>query len=183
MDQLKVMRMYIQNRIIKIEQQEQSASHDLVKEHYNRVKISLKLKFEISRCDEQMTQLLLGIMCEFPLEKGLELDMALKAKEDAKRDKTTNTKSIIREFICNLKTFARNLEEFGPTQTVTEEDEKRTVRDFARLADAKLSLNFAHIKLLRKLEDRIVKTHKFCKLSEELIEDTWIAGTDIDHVS
>ena len=107
---------------------------------------------------------------EFPIGLGLQLDEALKDKEDAKSNKTKTAKSIIREFICNLKRFAWRLEEFGPPRaSFTEEDERNFVYQIARCATAELQLNSHNLNHIKKIESRIDACNDLCEAWEEII--------------
>ena len=118
-----------------------------------------------------MTEKLLYLLQKFPVEVGLNLDDALERKKAAKKKKTSTTKSIIRDFIQHLKTFARRLED-GLSERLTEEDEKSHVRTIAKYASNELQANSARKGLIVAVEEEIRLCQQICSLWEELIQNT-----------
>ena len=165
MVQLKRMRKFIWESIIKIEEIEQKLSQDSVRNHYVRTKMLLKHKLKMSYGDRQITKKLYNRVRVFPFDLGLELD---EAQEERRRIKTKTTKSIIRDFIRQLKTFARNLED-GLGEIYTEEDEKRNVRKIAEIASANLKINSKLKFIIRTMEQKIELLQDICDLEEKRI--------------
>ena len=169
MVQLKRTRRLIRDGIIKIEHQEQKVSHQCIKNFYVRIKMLFKLKLKMSNGDRQMTKKLYKRLNDFSIDIGLRLDEAKRRKEVVKKQKTRTTKSIIREFIRNLKAFAKNLED-GLSARYTDEDEEGRVRAMAQLASARLQCNSAQKALIQAIEQEIKLLQQACDLEEEMIK-------------
>ena len=171
MVQFKILRREIRDGIIEIEQQEKRALNDSVRDFFVRIKTLFMLKFKMSYGDRGMTEKLLYLLQKFPVEVGLNLDDALERKKAAKKKKTSTTKSIIRDFIQHLKTFAGRLED-GLSERLTEEDEKSQVRAIAKYASNELQANSARKGLILAVEEEIRLCQQICSLWEELIQNT-----------
>ena len=130
-------------------------------------------KFEISYGDRRLTEKLLRLLRKCPVEMGMKLDQAIERKKAAMKNKTTTTKSIIRNFIQQLKTFAGRLED-GLSEILTEEDEKRRVRAIAQLASANLQNNSANKGLINAVDENVSLCQEICSLCEEMIQKTYI---------
>ena len=78
MVQLKVMRRTILNGIIGIEQQEKRALNDSAKDFFVRIKRLFMHKFKITCGDKRMTEKLLYLLRQFPVDVGMKLDQAKK---------------------------------------------------------------------------------------------------------
>ena len=104
MVQLKRMRRFIWESITKIEDLEQRVSQDAVRDYYVRTKVLLKHKLEISYGDRRITKKLYNRVRRFPFDLGLQLDEAKEQRRKMKL-KAQTTKSIIRDFIHQLKSF------------------------------------------------------------------------------
>ena len=168
MVQLKVMRRSIRKCFIEIEQLEKRALNDSVRDFYVRIRTLFMHKFEISYGDRRLTEKLLRLLRKCPVDMGMKLDQAIERKKAAKKNKTTTTKSIIRNFIQDLKTFAWRLEN-GLSETLTEENEKRRVRAIAQLASANLQNNSANKGLINAVDENIRLCQDICSLCEEMI--------------
>ena len=125
----------------------------------------LKHKLKMSYGDRQITKKLYNRVRVFPFDLGLKLD---EAQEERRRIKTKTTKSIIRDFIRQLKTFARNLED-GLGERYTEEDEKRNVRKIAEIASANLKINSTLKFVICTMEQKIELLQDICDLEEKRI--------------
>ena len=165
MVQLKRMRKFIWESIIKIEEIEQRVSQDSVRNYYVRTKMLLKHKLKMSSGDRQITKKLYNRVRIFPFDLGLRLD---EAKEERGRIKTKTTKSIIRDFNRRLKTFARDLED-GLSEMYTEEDEKRNVQKIAQIASANLKINSTLKFIISTMDKKIELLQDICDLEEKRI--------------
>ena len=173
MVQFKVLRRSIRDGIIEIEKQEKRALNESVRDFFVRIKTLFLHKFKMSFGDRRMTEKLLYLLRKFPVEVGLNLDDALERKKAAKKKKTSTTKSIIRDFIHHLKTFARRLED-GLSERMSEEDEKEHVRTIAQWANAQLQANSAYKGLIDVVDKNIRVCQQVCNLWEEMIKYTYI---------
>ena len=165
MVQLKRMRKFIWESIIKIEEIEQRVSQDSVRNYYVRTKMLLKHKLKMSSGDRQITKKLYNRVRIFPFDLGLKVD---EAKEERRRIKTKTTKSIIRDFNRRLKTFARDLED-GLSENYTEEDEKRNVQKIAQIASANLKINSTLKFIISTMDKKIELLQDICDLEEKRI--------------
>ena len=165
MVQLKRMRKFIWESIIKIEEIEQRVSQDSVRNYYVRTKMLLKHKLKMSSGDRQITKKLYNRVRIFPFDLGLKVD---EAKEERRRIKTKTTKSIIRDFIRQLRTFARDLED-GLSEMYTEEDEKRNVQKIAQIASANLKINSTLKFIISTMDKKIELLQDICDLEEKRI--------------
>ena len=165
MVQLKRMRKFIWESIIKIEEIEQIVSQDSVRNYYVRTKMLLKHKLKMSSGDRQITKKLYNRVRIFPFDLGLRL---YEAKEERRRIKTKTAKSIIRDFIRQLITFARDLQD-GLSEMYTEEDEKRNVRKIAQIASANLKINSTLKFIISTMDKKIELLQDICDLEEKRI--------------
>ena len=125
----------------------------------------LKHKLKMSSGDRQITKKLYNRVRIFPFDLGLKVD---EAKEERRRIKTKTTKSIIRDFIRQLKTFARDLED-GLSEMYTEEDEKRNVQKIAQIASANLKINSTLKFIISTMDKKIELLQDICDLEEKRI--------------
>ena len=165
MVQLKRMRGFIWKSIIKIEDLEQRVSQDSVREYYSRTKVLLQHKLKMSYGDRQITKKLYNRVRRFPFDLGQKLD---DAKEKRGKMKSKTTKSIIRDFILELKGFARDLED-GLSERICEEDEKMYVRSIAGVASSNLKIN-STVKFLNSKTDREIELlQDICDLEMKIL--------------
>ena len=169
MVQLKRMRGFIWKSIIKIEDLEQRVSQDSVREYYSRTKVLLQHKLKMSYGDRKITKKLYNRVRRFPFDLGLQLDEAKEQRRKMKL-KAQTRKSIIRHFIHQLKSFARDLED-GLSERYTEEDEKSVVRKIAKLASANLKINSTVKSLISGMDQKIELLQKICDLEEKLFRE------------
>ena len=169
MVQLKRMRGFIWKSIIKIEDLEQRVSQDSVREYYSRTKVLLQHKLKMSYGDRKITKKLYNRVRRFPFDLGLQLDEAKEQRRKMKL-KAQTTKSILRNFIHQLKSFARDLED-GLSERYTEEDEKSVVRKIAKLASANLKINSTVKSLISGMDQKIELLQKICDLEEKLFRE------------
>ena len=169
MVQLKRMRRFIWESIIKIEDLEQRVSQDSVRDYYSRTKMLLKHKLEISYGDRRITKKLYNRVRRFPFDLGLQLDEAKEQRRKMKL-KAQTTKSIIRGFILQLKAFARDLED-GLSERYTEENEKSVVQKIAKLASSNLKINSTVKSLISGMDQKIELLQKICDLEEKLFRE------------
>ena len=169
MVQLKRMRRFIWESIIKIEDLEQKVSQDSVRDYYIRTKVLLKHKLEISYGDRRITKKLYNRVRRFPFDLGLQLDEAKEQRRKMKL-KAQTTKSIIRDFIHQLKAFARDLED-GLSDRYTEEEEKRHVQKIAELASANLKINSTVKFIINSMDQKIKILKDICDLEEKIFDE------------
>ena len=160
MVQLKMMRRVIREGINKIAQLEQRSSQDSVKSYFVRIKKLFEDKLLMAQGDRQMTQRLFKRMSEFPFDYAQRLDEAKEMREAVKKANTA--KSIIRNFIRNLKQLARHFED--SLVEISEEDERRAVRTYAQLASQQLKINFQNRALVNLMDEEIEMLQKLCDL-------------------
>ena len=165
MVQLKMMRRAIREGINKIAQLEQRSSQDSVKSYFVRIKKLFEDKLLMAQGDRQMTQRLFKRMSEFPFDYAQRLDEAKEMREAVKKANTA--KSIIRNFIRNLKQLARHFED--SLVEISEEDERRAVRTYAQLASQQLKINFQNRALVNLMDEEIEMLQKLCDLWEDIM--------------
>ena len=165
MVQLKMMRRVIREGINKIAQLEQRSSQDSVKSYFVRIKKLFEDKLLMAQGDRQMTQRLFKRMSEFPFNYAQRLDEAKEMREAVKKANTA--KSIIRNFIRNLKQLARHFED--SLVEISEEDERRAVRTYAQLASQQLKINFQNRALVNLMDEEIEMLQKLCDLWEDIM--------------
>ena len=167
MVQLKRMRGFIWKSIIKIEDLEQRVSQDSVREYYSRTKVLLQHKLKMSYGDRKITKKLYNRVRRFPFDLGLQLDEAKEQRRKMKL-KAQTTKSIIRDFILELKGFARDLED-GLSERICEEDEKMYVRSIAGVASSNLKINSTVKFLISKTDREIELLQDICDLEMKIL--------------
>ena len=165
MVQLKMMRSFIREGINKIAQLEQRSSQDSVKSYFVRIKKLFEDKLLMAQGDRQMTQRLFKRMSEFPFNYAQRLDEAKEMREAVKKANTA--KSIIRNFIRNLKQLAIHFED--SLVEISEEDERRAVRTYAQLASQQLKINFQNRALVNLMDEEIEMLQKLCDLWEDIM--------------
>ena len=165
MVQLKMMRRVTREGINKIAQLEQRSSQDSVKSYFVRIKKLFEDKLLMAQGDRQMTQRLFKRMSEFPFDYAQRLDEAKEMREAVKKANTA--KSIIRNFIRNLKQLARHFED--SLVEISEEDERRAVRTYAQLASQQLKINFQNRALVNLMDEEIEMLQKLCDLWEDIM--------------
>ena len=165
MVQLKMMRRFIREGINKIAQLEQRSSQDSVKSYFVRIKKLFEDKLLMAQGDRQMTQRLFKRMSEFPFNYAQRLDEAKEMREAVKKENTV--KSIIRNFIRNLKQLAIHFED--SLVEISEEDERRAVQTYAQLANQQLKINSQNRAVVNLMDEEIEMLQKLCDLWEDIL--------------
>lgn len=165
MVQLKTMRRFIREGIHKIAQLEQRSSQDSVKSYFVRIKKLFEDKLLMAQGDRQMTQRLFKRMSEFPFNYAQRLDEAKEMREAVKKENTV--KSIIRNFIRNLKQLAIHFED--SLVEISEEDERRAVQTYAQLANQQLKINSQNRAVVNLMDEEIEMLQKLCDLWEDIL--------------
>ena len=165
MVQLKTMRRFIREGINEIAQHEQRSSQDSVKSYFVRIKKLFEDKLLMAQGDRQMTQRLFKRMSEFPFNYAQRLDEAKEMREAVKKENTV--KSIIRNFIRNLKQLAIHFED--SLVEISEEDERRAVQTYAQLANQQLKINSQNRAVVNLMDEEIEMLQKLCDLWEDIL--------------